>query len=114
MNPKHTSEEINSYFIEQIKDYAIFAMDTEGIITTWNQGVEQLKGYKEFRRNAADRPAHQQQRGDRDDGERRSQQDSVPDRYVHLAHAVQSTDRAFCWTVFCSSLTLNSAPIEVI
>ncbi|WP_018478793.1 sensor histidine kinase [Pontibacter roseus] len=47
MNPKHTSEEINSYFIEQIKDYAIFAMDTEGIITTWNQGVEQLKGYKE-------------------------------------------------------------------
>ncbi|MDO6388706.1 PAS domain-containing sensor histidine kinase [Pontibacter sp. BT731] len=47
MNPQHSPEEINSYFIEQVKDYAIFAMDTQGIITTWNQGVEQLKGYKE-------------------------------------------------------------------
>ncbi|MCP2045401.1 ATP-binding protein [Pontibacter sp. HSC-36F09] len=47
MKPQHSPEEINSYFIEQVKDYAIFAMDTEGIITTWNQGVEQLKGYKE-------------------------------------------------------------------
>ncbi|EJF10963.1 MULTISPECIES: ATP-binding protein [Pontibacter] len=47
MNPLHDPERINSYFIQQIKDYAIFAMDTEGIIATWNQGVEQLKGYKE-------------------------------------------------------------------
>ncbi|WP_242929180.1 sensor histidine kinase [Pontibacter vulgaris] len=47
MDPLHNPEKINSYFIEQIKDYAIFAMDTEGIIVTWNQGVEQLKGYKE-------------------------------------------------------------------
>jgi len=47
MNPLHSPEKINSYFIEQIKDYAIFSMDTEGIITTWNQGIERLKGYKE-------------------------------------------------------------------
>lgn len=47
MNPQHSPEALNSFFIEQVKDYAIFAMDTEGIITTWNQGVEQLKGYKE-------------------------------------------------------------------
>ncbi|MBC5773058.1 PAS domain-containing sensor histidine kinase [Pontibacter sp. KCTC 32443] len=47
MDSLHNPDKINSYFIEQIKDYAIFAMDTEGIITTWNKGVEQLKGYKE-------------------------------------------------------------------
>ncbi|GGG03507.1 sensor histidine kinase [Pontibacter amylolyticus] len=47
MNPQHSPEALNSFFIEQVKDYAIFAMDTEGIITTWNQGVEQLKGYRE-------------------------------------------------------------------
>lgn len=47
MNPLHAPENIDSYFIKQIKDYAIFAMDTEGIIATWNEGVEQLKGYKE-------------------------------------------------------------------
>ncbi|GHA80926.1 sensor histidine kinase [Pontibacter akesuensis] len=47
MKTPYSPELINTLFIEQIKDYAIFAMDTEGMITTWNQGVEQLKGYKE-------------------------------------------------------------------
>lgn len=43
----YSAERINSYFIEQVKDYAIFAMDTKGIITTWNKGCEHIKGYKE-------------------------------------------------------------------
>lgn len=47
MAPHYSAESINSYFIEQIKDYAIFATDTDGIITTWNKGGERLKGYTE-------------------------------------------------------------------
>jgi PAS domain S-box-containing protein len=47
MNPLHTPESIHSYFIEQIKDYAIFATDPQGIINAWNTGAERLKGYSE-------------------------------------------------------------------
>jgi PAS domain S-box-containing protein len=47
MNPLYSKESIQSYFIEQIKDYAIFAMDTKGIIETWNKGCERIKGYRE-------------------------------------------------------------------
>lgn len=45
MNFTHSAENLESYFIEQIKDYAIFAMDTKGIINTWNKGCERIKGY---------------------------------------------------------------------
>ena len=31
--------------IEQVKDYAIFMLDREGRVATWNQGAERLKGY---------------------------------------------------------------------
>ena len=31
--------------VESIKDYAIFMLSPEGIITTWNKGAENLKGY---------------------------------------------------------------------
>ena len=47
MNPLHSPESIYSYFINQIKDYAIFATDTKGIVTAWNIGAERLKGYTE-------------------------------------------------------------------
>jgi PAS domain S-box-containing protein len=47
MNPLHSPESIYSYFIEQIKDYAIFATDPNGIITAWNSGATRLKGYTE-------------------------------------------------------------------
>jgi PAS domain S-box-containing protein len=47
MNPLHSPESIHSYFIEQIKDYAIFATDTNGIINAWNSGAERIKGYTE-------------------------------------------------------------------
>lgn len=36
-----------SHFIEQVKEYAIFAMDTEGMIASWNIGAERIKGYSE-------------------------------------------------------------------
>ncbi|RDV14575.1 PAS domain-containing sensor histidine kinase [Pontibacter diazotrophicus] len=47
MDPHYSEESINSFFINQIKDYAIFATDTKGIITAWNIGAERLKGYTE-------------------------------------------------------------------
>jgi PAS domain S-box-containing protein len=47
MDVYNLDETIKSHFIEQVKDYAIFAMDTKGIIATWNKGCERLKGYTE-------------------------------------------------------------------
>ena len=31
--------------VELIKDYAIFILDTEGYVTTWNLGAQRIKGY---------------------------------------------------------------------
>ena len=47
MNSFHLKDSINSYFIEQIKDYAIFATDPNGIIIAWNAGAQRIKGYTE-------------------------------------------------------------------
>jgi len=33
--------------VHGIREYAIFSVDTEGIVTSWNAGVENLLGYKE-------------------------------------------------------------------
>jgi PAS domain S-box-containing protein len=40
-------ENIYSEFIEQVKDYAIFAMDKAGCIVSWNKGAERILGYTE-------------------------------------------------------------------
>jgi PAS domain S-box-containing protein len=32
--------------VESVKDYAIFILDPEGRVSTWNQGAERIKGYK--------------------------------------------------------------------
>jgi PAS domain S-box-containing protein len=47
MDAFHSKESLNSYFIEQIKDYAIFATDPNGIIIAWNVGAQRIKGYTE-------------------------------------------------------------------
>jgi PAS domain S-box-containing protein len=47
MDPFHSKESLTSYFIEQIKDYAIFATDPDGFIIAWNAGAERIKGYTE-------------------------------------------------------------------
>ncbi len=47
MDSLHSAHQINSFFIEQIKDYAIFSTDTAGFINTWNKGCERIKGYTE-------------------------------------------------------------------
>ncbi|MGI8997822.1 MAG: PAS domain S-box protein [Pyrinomonadaceae bacterium] len=41
------SEERFRLLVEGVRDYAIFMMDTEGRITSWNLGAERLLGYKE-------------------------------------------------------------------
>jgi PAS domain S-box-containing protein len=40
------SEERARVFIEAVKDYAIFLLDPDGYISTWNTGAERIKGYK--------------------------------------------------------------------
>ena len=30
--------------VENVKDYAIFILDTRGHITSWNKGAEKIKG----------------------------------------------------------------------
>lgn len=46
MNPLNSPERLSYLFINQVKDYAIFTTDTNGIITSWNEGAERVKGYK--------------------------------------------------------------------
>lgn len=40
------SEDLLRGLIEAVDEYAIFALDTEGYILTWNLGAQKLKGYK--------------------------------------------------------------------
>ncbi|WP_437756266.1 hybrid sensor histidine kinase/response regulator [Sorangium sp. So ce1389] len=39
------SEERFRLLVESVKDYAIFMLDPQGVITTWNRGAQELKGY---------------------------------------------------------------------
>jgi len=32
--------------VEAISDYAVFLLDTDGIVTSWNLGGERIKGYR--------------------------------------------------------------------
>lgn len=38
--------ELHSLLIHSVSDYAIFALDAEGRVVSWNAGAERLKGYK--------------------------------------------------------------------
>ena len=42
---RRKQEELHRLLIENVKEYAIFALDAEGRILTWNPGTERLKGY---------------------------------------------------------------------
>ena len=41
------SEERYRLVVESVKDYAIYTLDKEGYITSWNQGSEHTKGYSQ-------------------------------------------------------------------
>ena len=40
-----SNEEYYRKMVEEITDYAIFLLDPEGIVRTWNKGAEHIKGY---------------------------------------------------------------------
>jgi PAS domain S-box-containing protein len=40
------SDELFRLLVENVKDYAIFLLDPDGKVATWNQGAERIKGYK--------------------------------------------------------------------
>ncbi len=40
------SEERSRLFVDAVQDYAIFMLDPEGCVSTWNTGAERIKGYK--------------------------------------------------------------------
>lgn len=40
------SEERAHAFIGAVQDYAIFMLDPEGLVSTWNTGAERIKGYR--------------------------------------------------------------------
>ena len=42
----HQSEEPFRLFVESVQDYAIFMLEPDGIVATWNPGAERAKGYK--------------------------------------------------------------------
>lgn len=41
----HRSEEVHRLMIENVRDYAIFLLDSTGHIRTWNEGARRIKGY---------------------------------------------------------------------
>ncbi|AEG93269.1 hybrid sensor histidine kinase/response regulator [Ramlibacter tataouinensis] len=43
--PEHELAELHRLMTEEIKEVAVFFMNTEGIITTWNRAAEDMKGY---------------------------------------------------------------------
>jgi PAS domain S-box-containing protein len=41
-------EERYRLLVDSVKDYAIFMVDPQGIILTWNEGAKRIKGYEEY------------------------------------------------------------------
>jgi PAS domain S-box-containing protein len=40
------SDEVFRLLVDSVKDYAIFLLDPDGKVSTWNQGAERIKGYR--------------------------------------------------------------------
>jgi PAS domain S-box-containing protein len=45
--PPQDGQEQYRLLMENVKDYGIFLLDTEGRVVTWNAGAERILGYKE-------------------------------------------------------------------
>src|SRR5438128_12629099 len=43
--PGAVPDDVFSLFTERTLDFAIFAMDPEGVVCSWNSGAERIKGY---------------------------------------------------------------------
>ncbi len=42
----HEAGELHRLLVESVEDYAIFALDVNGYVLSWNPGAERFKGYK--------------------------------------------------------------------
>jgi len=42
---RHESEERFRLFVESVNDYALFVLDPEGNVSSWNTGAQRIKGY---------------------------------------------------------------------
>ena len=42
----HADEERFRLLVESVQDYAIFMLDPQGIVLTWNAGAQRFKGYR--------------------------------------------------------------------
>jgi PAS domain S-box-containing protein len=38
-------KDVQQLLIQSVTDYAIYAFDEDGLVTTWNPGAQKLKGY---------------------------------------------------------------------
>jgi PAS domain S-box-containing protein len=47
LKSSHGNEELFRFMVESVKDYAIFATDTEGRVVSWNRGAQAIFGYTE-------------------------------------------------------------------
>jgi PAS domain S-box-containing protein len=45
LTEKRRQEELYLLLVKQVKEYAIFMMDTQGNVITWNEGAERIKQY---------------------------------------------------------------------
>ena len=43
---RQLAEDRFALVVESIRDYAIYMLDPAGVVTTWNQGAEQIEGYR--------------------------------------------------------------------
>ena len=46
-HPLRRVEDLYRLLVENVKDYAIFVLDPQGIVVSWNRGAERIKGYAE-------------------------------------------------------------------
>src|SRR5438876_11246376 len=42
---EHSDWELYQLLVDSVVDYAIFALDSDGNVATWNKGAQRLKGY---------------------------------------------------------------------
>jgi len=45
-DPQLGEAELLRLLIESVTDYAIYMLDRDGVVTTWNSGAEKIKGYR--------------------------------------------------------------------
>lgn len=45
-NSPRLTDEVFRLLVDSVKDYAIFLLDVNGKVSTWNQGAERIKGYR--------------------------------------------------------------------